>query len=174
MKNIFIVLLIYSCFIFGCHPKQKKLSYQDMAQHQENLIRANKYLLSVDAEKIKAYAKRRNWNMKVTDSGLWYYIYEHGTGKQALSGKLAIFSYKSWLLDGTLCYSSDSLGPKQFRIGKGGIESGLEEGVLLLHEGDKAKFILPPHLAFGIPGDGIKIPRRSILVYDILLTQISD
>jgi len=35
-----------------------------------------------------------------------------------------------------------------FEIGHGGVESGLEEGILLLHKGDRVKFIVPSHLAF--------------------------
>ena len=62
---------------------------------------------------------------------------------------------------------------KQFRIGQGGVESGLEEGVLLLlHEGDKATFIMPPHLAHGLPGDGNRIPARSIIVYEVELVKV--
>ena len=54
----------------------------------------------------------------------------------------------------------------------GGVESGLEEGILLMKTGGKAKFILPPHLAYGLPGDGKKIPARAILVYDVELLSI--
>jgi FKBP-type peptidyl-prolyl cis-trans isomerase len=54
------------------------------------------------------------------------------------------------------------------------VESGLEEGILLLREGDKAKFILPPHLAHGLLGDDNKIPARSIIVYDLELLSLEN
>jgi FKBP-type peptidyl-prolyl cis-trans isomerase len=101
-------------------------------------------------------------------------IYKNGSGADAQTGKQATLNYKVWLLDGTLCYSSEKSGPKKFRIGQGGVESGLEEGVLLLKVGDKARFIMPPHLAQGLIGDQDKIPPRSCIVYEVELVQISD
>jgi len=83
-------------------------------------------------------------------------------------------NYRISLLDGTLCYSSDSLGVKEFAIGHGGVESGLEEGILLLKVGDKARFIMPPFKAHGLLGDMKKIPARSIIVYEIELLKLID
>jgi FKBP-type peptidyl-prolyl cis-trans isomerase len=59
-------------------------------------------------------------------------------------------------------------------VGKGGVESGLEEGILLLHEGDKARFVLAPHLAHGLIGDENRIPPRSIIIYYIELLAVYD
>jgi FKBP-type peptidyl-prolyl cis-trans isomerase len=58
-------------------------------------------------------------------------------------------------------------GPKVFRVEKSEAESGLHEAVQLLHQGDSARLVLPPHLGFGMVGDGNKIPPRAILVYMI-------
>jgi FKBP-type peptidyl-prolyl cis-trans isomerase len=44
---------------------------------------------------------------------------------------------------------------------------------LLLRVGDKARFILPSHLAHGVPGDGVKIPRRATIIYDLELINIT-
>ena len=38
--------------------------------------------------------------------------------------------------------------------------------------GDKAKFIIPSHLAFGLLGDENKIPKRATLVYDVELIDV--
>ena len=61
-----------------------------------------------------------------------------------------------------------------FKVGFGGVESGLEEGVLLLRTGDKARFIMPPHLAHGLIGDGDCIPMRAIIIYDVELVRVSE
>ncbi len=37
----------------------------------------------------------------------------------------------------------------------------------MLREGDRAVFIMPPHLAAGLPGDGDKIPAHSVIVYEV-------
>jgi len=49
----------------------------------------------------------------------------------------------------------------------------LEEGLLLLHQGDKAKFIIPSHLAYGLLGDQKQIPPGATLVYDVELIQLN-
>ena len=77
------------------------------------------------------------------------------------------------MLDGTVCYESkpDSLGT--FVVGHGGVESGLEQGILMMKQGQKAKFIMPPYLAHGLIGDAKRIPARSIIVYDIELLKVN-
>lgn len=168
----FLYILLIT--LFSCSDDRKNHPEEKKANLKESLIRINKYLIEKDAEAIESYVKRRNWNMTVTETGLWYMIYKKGSGKKAEKEKIATLYYKVNLLDGTLCYSSDSLNPKRFKIGQGGVESGLEEGILFLRQGDKARFIIPPHLAHGLLGDEDKIPPRSIIIYDIELLHISD
>jgi FKBP-type peptidyl-prolyl cis-trans isomerase len=76
------------------------------------------------------------------------------------------------LLDGTLCYSSDSLGEKTFLVEQDNVESGLHEGIQKLREGDKALFILPSHIAHGLLGDDSKIPSHSSVIYEIELLSV--
>lgn len=137
-------------------------------------MRINKYLVKKDADAIKGYIRRHGWNMQESQTGLWYEIIKKGNGPQALAGKSVTLSYNVWLLDGTHCYSSDTDGNKTFVIGKGGVETGLEQGILLLQEGDKARFIMPPHLAYGLIGDENKIPARSTIIYEIQVLKIFD
>ena len=59
-----------------------------------------------------------------------------------------------------------------FEIGKSRVVNGLEEGVLLMKKGGRAKLIVPSHLAFGLLGDPGKIPARAVLVYDVELCDI--
>lgn len=140
---------------------------------EEALLRVNKYLVTRDDEIIRNYIDRRGWDMERTETGLYYMIYEKGAGPRAAKGLYATLDYEVYLLDGTLCYASDSLDPKKFLIGQGGVESGLEQGILLLREGDKARFIMPPHLAHGLLGDDKKIPGRSVILYDLEVRDIS-
>ena len=137
------------------------------------LYRKN-YVTEKDIELIENYIERRGWDMEVTESGLFYQIYEHGNGKKALNGKNVTINYVVSLLDGTICYDSENLGPKEFVIGKSNEESGLEQGVLMMRAGDKARFIMPPHLAHGLLGDENRIPARAIIVYEVELLDVSD
>ena len=82
-------------------------------------------------------------------------------------------SYEVRLINGNLCYSSAEKGPKEFTAGRGEVEVGIEEGILLMRVGDRAKFIVPSHLAFGLLGDQDKIPPQSTLIYDIELIKLN-
>ena len=140
----------------------------------EAFVRVNKLMIKNDVELVKAYAKRHKWDIKETESGLWYEIYQEGKGQKILNGELVTIKYQLELLDGTLCYSSDSLGIKQILAGAGKVENGLDEGLLLMHNGDKARLIMPPHLAYGLSGDQKCIPPRSIIVYVVEVIKVED
>ena len=75
-------------------------------------------------------------------------------------------------MDGTQCYSSKSNGPERFVVEKTDIESGLHEALKFMCTDDKAKFILPSHLAHGLIGDSDQIPPLVPIIYDIHLLKI--
>jgi FKBP-type peptidyl-prolyl cis-trans isomerase FkpA len=167
-------LLILLLLFTGCRKVEKPVTEEEYRRTREALVGANRLLVEKDNEKIRAFVQRNNWNMHQTASGLWYMIIREGNGRPARVGDMITLAYRLELLDGTLCYTSDSLGLKHFRIGQGGVESGLEEGVLLLKEGDSARLILPPHLAHGLTGDGKRIPARSIIQYEIDVIKLEE
>jgi FKBP-type peptidyl-prolyl cis-trans isomerase len=167
---IVIIILAASCKNEG---KEQKTG-QPANGNSKSMIDIHKSLLKKDRERIINYVHRRNWDMKETKSGLWYQIYEQGAGEKTEEGKKATVTYTVSLLDGTICYKTSPQSPKTFIVGQGGVESGLEEGIKMLHEGDKARFIMPPHLAHGLLGDENKIPPRSVIVYDLHLIDVSE
>lgn len=178
MQKTTILLLFFFILLgslLGCHRNSRKqVSPAQEKRFKENLVKANRGLVTMDKERIESYVQRRNWDMETSKTGLWYEIYEHGNGPEATPGKIAHMRYQVSLLDGTVCYTSDSLGLLTFKITQGGVESGLEEAVLMMGVGDKGRFIMPPHLAHGLLGDENKIPPRSIIVYHAELLKLTD
>ena len=138
------------------------------------LLRVNRFLVQKDIELIESYAERRGWNMEVSKTGLFYEIYERTEGIRMETGMKIRLDYSLSLLDGTVCYSSDTDGIKEFILGKSQEISGLEQGVGLMRKGEKARFIIPPHLAYGLLGDEKRIPARSIIVYEVDLLDALD
>ncbi|MBG0781336.1 MAG: FKBP-type peptidyl-prolyl cis-trans isomerase [Bacteroidales bacterium] len=134
---------------------------------QRSLETANRYLLRTENEQIDAYVKRHNLNVAKTGTGLRYVIRRKGNGTPVKRGEVVKLNYKVKFLTGDVVYTSDDKGVKTFTVGRGGVEAGLEEAVLLLRRGDIATIILPSHLAFGLLGDDDKIPPRTSLVYEI-------
>jgi FKBP-type peptidyl-prolyl cis-trans isomerase FkpA len=173
LKSV-IVLLISICFILcnACKQNAIEPNKQVKNKQKEELIQANRNIIKQEALLIRTFAKRQNWNVKETGSGLWIEVYRQGKGKKASTGRFVTIKYSLSLLDGTICYSSDSTGLKQFEIGSGKAESGLEEGLQAMQIGSAAHIIIPPHLGYGLIGDGNCIPPRAILVYKVELTDM--
>jgi len=136
------------------------------------LLEANKAAIEVENKQIDKLIDSTGWNMLKTATGLRYEIIEHGNGPKAETGKIARFEYEIKLISGEIIYSSKQSGPKEFRIGSGGVESGLEEGILLLKSGDKAKFVIPSFLAHGLSGDQDRIPPKATLIYTVKLIDL--
>jgi FKBP-type peptidyl-prolyl cis-trans isomerase len=81
--------------------------------------------------------------------------------------------YKLKLLDDRQCYTADSVLYREYHLSKDDMPAGLREGLLLMQEGDKALFIIPSHLAFGLSGDGDCIPPNAALVMTVTVKKIT-
>ena len=109
-----------------------------------------------------------------TSSGLRYKILESGNGATPSRGDRVSVHYKGALVDGTVFDSSfERNQPIEFLLGEGQVIPGWDEGIQLLRVGDKARFILPPELAYGSRGAGGVIPPNAVLVFDVSLEGIS-
>lgn len=105
-----------------------------------------------------------------TASGLRYKIIQKGTGAKAEKGQQVSVHYQGALIDGTVFDSSyKRKEPIEFQLGIGQVISGWDEGLQLLHVGDKARFVIPSDLAYGSAGAGGVIPPDAILVFDVEL-----
>ena len=164
----FAFLLFISC---GNENNKREVTSPQLS---EKLININKKIVSKESEEIEGYIKRHNWQMISTGTGLRYMIYQKAEGIKTESKKKVTLNYSLNLLDGTLCYSSAPETPLQFTIGNAEVPKGLEEGILLMKSGEKARFILPAHLGYGFHGDDNKIPHDATLVYDVELLKIEN
>jgi FKBP-type peptidyl-prolyl cis-trans isomerase len=168
--NIFIAGWVLISVLTACkhnHPVSEKAHLND--NYSEQLINVNKAMVRTEDELIDDFTGRYGWNMNKTGTGLRYMIYFRGQGPAALPGMKATITCSVLLLNGDTCYPSLT---RSFVIGKENVEPGVDEGIRYMHAGDKAKFILPSHLAFGLLGDRKSIPQKATLVYDIHLIDL--
>ena len=108
-----------------------------------------------------------------TESGLYYKILEKGNGTKAQKGKTVSVHYSGALDNGQVFDSSYKRNqPIEFALGVGQVISGWDEGISLLNVGDKARFVIPPHLGYGSQGAGGVIPPNAILVFDVELKNV--
>ncbi len=119
------------------------------------------------------YLKSNNVTIAPQPSGLYHIIRQEGIGPRVEHGMVARVRYSTSFLDGTLIGTSDGLGKPYYEmlVGGGKVLKGLDEGVSLMHEGEKATLILPYALAYGDKGY-MGIPPYSNLVFDVELLDI--
>ncbi|MEO6904506.1 MAG: FKBP-type peptidyl-prolyl cis-trans isomerase [Bacteroidia bacterium] len=173
-KYVFYFIFI-NLFLGACKERHNtKINHTNIQskEFQDKLIEANKMYVKRESDEIDQYALRKGWKMNTTGTGLRYLIIFNGGGAPARLDEMAKVNFKISLLDGTVCYSSDSTGAKEFLIGKDNVETGLHEGIQLMHVGDKAILILPSHLAHGLIGDENRIPPKSSVIYELELLSL--
>lgn len=173
MRNILIVLS-FLFLVLACKQQTNEKQTEPVSKPalSESLEKANRYLVRSEEEDINDFVKRYGWKMEKSGTGLRFLIDSSGAGEKVQFGQQVTLAYQVRFLTGDIIYDSKELGNKSFIAGRGGVETGLEEGIKLLRKGDKAKFILPSHLAFGLLGDGDKIPSKTPLIYEVELIDI--
>ncbi len=136
-----------------------------------NGAKAEREAAAVNAQ--KEMLKSISEGFDETDSGLRYKIIQKGDGAPAENGKTVAVHYKGMLTDGGEFDNSYKRGnPIEFPIGEGKVISGWDEGIQLLKVGDKARFVIPPNLAYGSSGAGGVIPPNATLVFDVELMDV--
>jgi FKBP-type peptidyl-prolyl cis-trans isomerase len=109
-------------------------------------------------------------NPQATASGLQYSIERPGSGAQPQAGQTVSVHYTGWLMNGAKFDSSrDRNEPFEFKLGKGQVIRGWDEGVAAMKIGEKRTLVIPPDLGYGARGAGGVIPPNATLVFAVEL-----
>lgn len=188
MRNLSHLLLkLFFCsipFIYACGGSEgtgeaeTEVIYSGNDQinpkDKESLIDRNKKMILLEQQKIDSFIAKNNYKMEKTKTGIHYHIDQTGKGEQPKNLAEVELKYTIHLLNGDYCYSSDSSGVMQIKIGQSNEPTGLQEALQLIPCGSKATIIIPSYLAYGISGDGNKIRSQASLVYNIELLKVKN
>lgn len=164
MRLIAIAILAFA--MMGCHGDPPVVGVERAKQPdlKENMINANRTIAQSEETVIDEYVSRRGWPMKKLSSGARYWEYEIGDGKQVDYEDSVRVMYNIEAINGKKIYTGVE---EIFVAGRRQEMIGLDDVVLHLHEGSKARVILPSSLAYGIGGDGDRIKQSMILVLEL-------
>jgi FKBP-type peptidyl-prolyl cis-trans isomerase FkpA len=168
MKIRSLLLILCVPGMISCKSGLKRENSQSGPGKKE-MAELNKYMVQKDRERIQNYIERKGLEMTESPAGLWYQIKSAGNGNYLIENDRIVMEYECSLLDGTYCYSSKESGPKELILGRSEMPTGLDQGLKMLKPGGEALFIIPPFLAYGLTGDGGKIPPRAIIIYNVTI-----
>ncbi|KAG5344052.1 FKB53 isomerase, partial [Acromyrmex charruanus] len=97
-----------------------------------------------------------------------------GTGKIAEVGKYVTIYYVAYMKTGQILEEFDrfeNLGFR-FKLGAGFVIKGLDIAVIGMKIDEKRRLIIPPNMAYGDEGYGLKVPPNTTVVYDVELKKV--
>lgn len=104
------------------------------------------------------------------DGSILKEIITAGSGRKPTRGASVSVHYTGTLLNGEKFDSSrDRNSPFEFKIGTGSVIKGWDEGVSTMVPGERAKFTIQSHKAYGARGSPPTIPANATLVFDVEL-----
>ena len=126
------------------------------------------------AEEGKAYLAEnaKKEGVQTTDSGLQYEVLKEGDGVSPSETDMVEVHYEGTLVNGEVFDSSYERGePTSFPLNR--VIPGWTEGLQLMKEGAKYRFVIPSELAYGDRelGDG-QIPPNSTLIFTVELLNV--
>jgi FKBP-type peptidyl-prolyl cis-trans isomerase len=169
------VIIIASSFLLvaACkNNRQKQPELTEKTLSNEQWIALNKAYVAEENDQIESLLLRYQWPVVTTATGVRYWINEKGSGKKINNGDEITYSYSIRLINGNEVYNSNVDGLRVSKLGASEVPAGLEEIILTMHQGDAAKIIIPSYLAYGVAGDGDRIPSKSTLIYEIKILEV--
>ncbi len=107
-------------------------------------------------------------------NGMYRILLRKGNAITTDSARVLLINYRGCFLNGRYFDSSYESQPFEYIVGaEEQLIKGLEIGIRRMHEGEKTKFIIPSHLAFGSSGSSTGIvPPFTTVVYEVELLKV--
>ncbi|MEO0586797.1 MAG: FKBP-type peptidyl-prolyl cis-trans isomerase [Planctomycetota bacterium] len=132
---------------------------------------------AVDVADIQRYADYQQPDppdadgLRTTRSGLRYAELEAGTGRRPGYGSTVVVHYRGWNEDGQVFDESYRRG-EPTRLPLNEVIDGWSEGLRLMREGARYRFIIPPYLAYGRRGSPPLIGPDETLTFEVELIEV--
>jgi FKBP-type peptidyl-prolyl cis-trans isomerase len=155
-----IAFMVYLLLILGCGKSDNQPEGKtEMAESTQSSQNGPAHVNDADYQ--------------TTESGLKYAILKKSDGEKPKSGQTVAVHYSGWLPDGKNFDSSYKRNkPFEFVLGARQVIPGWDEGIALLHKGEKAQLVIPPELGYGQRGIPGVIPENATLIFDVELVDI--
>ena len=178
------ILLILILILASCSsPKPRKPVSRSTSTFLKKSIDRNKALNKIEENYFKKIMQNDTLNKyHKSNTGFWYFYNKKETtnSKLPVKGDLTVINYEIRDLNNNVIFTQEELGSKGqknkkdrlYKIDSEEFITGLQEGIKLMHVGDKITFLFPSNKVFGITGFQDKISPNQPLIIEILLKEI--
>lgn len=155
----------------------KVLRIKTQEEHEQEMREAKAKLEQGEFEEKKVldqYIAEQGIQEPPVANGMYYLKLTEGSGHSLDSGRVALINYKGCFLNGRCFDVSFETQPFEYIIGaEEQLIPGLVAGIRKMREGEKAKFIIPSHLAFGSNGSSTgMVPPFTTVIYEVELLKV--
>ena len=175
MKNSIGILMLLLTLVSCVNPEPRRPVTHNSSTFMAESVKLNKKINSVQDIAIKYYIVQDSVNDYLSSSNGFRYSYLYQIKEDRNKPKIndeVFFEYEISDLSDKVLYSKEDLGINSYLIDKEDVESGLQNGLKLMKEGEEVKFIFPSFKAFGFSGNQEKIGINQPLVYKVKLNKI--
>ena len=150
----------------------------DIDELNAQALLRQKQVRTTDSLAINKYIADSSFtNVQRQPSGLYIITKKASTGAIPQPGQQVSVIYKGTFLNNRIFDQSKpgtdgKIAPYTFLLGRGQVIAGWDEGIGLMHKGQKAILLIPSALAYGPNGTQNTIPPDTPLRFDVEMTDI--
>ncbi len=109
--------------------------------------------------------------VQCSSTGLLYEVLREGSSGIVTLSSSVVVNQRTMLIGGKMLQDSYKEGtPYEYCVDE--VVEGLKEGLQLMREGSRYKFVVPPELAWGRKGSGGRIGPDAVIIFDVSLITI--
>ena len=131
---------------------------------KEHMINANRVVIQSENTQIEQYLQRRKWNTSPLPCGASCMIDNPGQGPLVNPDDTVVVQYRLEALDGSAFYTRQR---DTLVVGRRHATVALDDLLQQMHYGGQAWLVAPSNSAYGVVGDGDRVPSRTVIVYHV-------
>ena len=166
----------------------EKIDFEKVLKSLDDVSKGNNDFMTIDMAKdiVESYKienlrklsqdyldrNKKRASVKTSPSGLQFEVLKSTNSKRRPGPTSEVKAhYHGTLIDGTV-FDSSIERDQAFVFHVNRVIKGWQEGIMLMEVGDKYRFYIPEHLAYGAKGAGNRIPPYSTLIFDVELLEV--
>ncbi len=156
------------------HPSfQEPLPFSELLDPEKSWHHYRVSLVEVSKSLVKKPYDIEGKTRITTASDLQFILLESGSGIKAAPGYTVTFHFTGYLEDGTVFASShENNEPVTIILGVDRVMPAWEEGLELMREGEKMRFIVPPEIGFSESDAPAGVLSDSLIIFDIEMLKV--